>query len=501
MRNRAKIFFLKLPIRKKISAIVVITSLTALLISLLLFLYFSTVRLKENLVQEMAVLAEVIGNRSTAAIEFFDQTTAEENLAALSARNSVKVACIYDVEGKVFATYFRSQNKGECPDRLTKTGYDFIDNELHTNFQIFIYGQRLGDVTISSDLKDIRKSYQRYTLYSIISVVIGILISIIITRALSKIIDRPINSLHKAARSVTEKADYNITVKKKSSDELGVLVDAFNEMLLQIHVRETEVKDANANLEEKVKIRTEELETAKELAEKANESKSEFLANMSHELRTPMHAVLSFAEFGRIESDEASKEELKSYFSKIEKSGHRLLALLNNLLDLSKLESGKMFFNIKKNNIEIPLNSVVGELQKLLEERNIKIEIQKDIQKATAFFDSEKIVQVFYNLLSNAVKFSPDNETITVEIRYTGSDSFLLVSVLDKGLGIPKKELDTIFDKFVQSSKTKSGAGGTGLGLSICKEIIKGHKGDIWCKNSEKGGAIFSFTLPAKEIL
>lgn len=455
-------------------------------------------RIKENLQQEMIVLADIIGNRSTAALDFLDQKTADENLASLQARRSVKIACIYDINDQVFASYFVNQ-KYKCPKADFPKSV-FTGSSLDTYRYISVNGDRIGSIAIISDLKDIKKAYQRYFFYSIISVVLGGLIALIISTRLSKIIDRPIKNLYLASKEVTEKGDYNVTVQKKSSDEVGVLVDAFNEMLFQINIREREIKEANSNLEEKVRLRTVELETAKTFAEKANQSKTEFLANMSHELRTPMHAVLSFAEFGNSEVETAEREELKKYFSKIENSGRRLLTLLNNLLDLSKLESGKMSFNIKKNNIEIPLNSVVSELQKVLDEKSLTIKISKSEDRLIAFFDQEKIIQVFYNLIFNAVKFTKPSSEIKIDLRYTTNNSFLLVSIEDKGIGIPDSELDTIFDKFIQSSKTKTGAGGTGLGLSICKEIISGHRGDIWAKNAAEGGAIFLFTLPTNFI-
>jgi signal transduction histidine kinase len=116
------------------------------------------------------------------------------------------------------------------------------------------------------------------------------------------------------------------------------------------------------------------------------------------------------------------------------------------------------------------------------------------------YFDQEKIIQVFYNLISNAIKFSKQTSVIKVDLRYTEENSFLVVSIEDQGMGIPEGELERVFDKFIQSSKTKTGAGGTGLGLSICKEIIKGHGGDIWVRNADSGGAIFSFTLSANPI-
>jgi len=498
VKRAVKNFFLKLPIRQKILTIIFFCSFLALITTLSFFILFTTSRLAENLKEEMNVLAEVIGNRSTAAIEFADQKTAAENLKALSARESVEKACIYDAGDEMFANYSRSSDVS-CPQPSPPKS-EFMDNHLYVFRDIYINGSKIGAIVLVSDLKDIRKSYQRYFFYSIFSIIFGGLIALIISSRLARIIDKPIRGLYHAAKSVTDQADYNVHVKKVSHDELGVLVDAFNEMLLQIQIRDREVKEANANLEEKVMQRTSELEKAKILAEKANESKSEFLANMSHELRTPMHAVLSFAEFGRSETETAPKEELQKYFSKIENSGRRLLSLLNNLLDLSKLEAGKMIFHFKKNNIETPLNSVLSEVQKLLDDKKLKVEIVKSDDKTTAYFDLEKIIQVFYNLISNAIKFSKPEGMIKITIKPSASDSFLVVSVEDQGVGIPEDELETVFNKFVQSSKTKTGAGGTGLGLSIVKEILRGHGGDVWAKNSSSGGAIFLFTLPTNPI-
>ncbi len=495
---RIRKFFLTLPIRQKILAIIFFCSFIALLTSLIFFIFFSTVRLRENLVQEMNVLAEIIGNRSTASIQFLDQKTATENLTSLSARKSVKTACIYDVNDEVFAFYARSEDKN-CP-KASIPKSEFTSDGLYVFKSIYVEGELIGSIVLISDLKEIRKSYQRYFFYSIISILFGGLMALIISTRLSKIIDRPIKNLYMAAKAVTDQGDYNVKVKKRTDDEIGVLVDAFNEMLFQINVREREIKDANANLEDKVHQRTIELERAKIQAERANESKSEFLANMSHELRTPMHAVLSFAEFGSSESQVAPREELQKYFSRIENSGKRLLSLLNNLLDLSKLEAGKMNFNTRKNNIELPLNSVLSEVQKLLDDKKLKVQISKSKDKMIGFFDAEKVIQVFYNLVSNAIKFSKPDGIIYIDLRYTDEESFLVVSIEDQGIGIPESELDRVFDKFIQSSKTKTGAGGTGLGLSICKEIVRGHKGDIWAQNSERGGAIFSFTLPANPI-
>jgi len=229
-------------------------------------------------------------------------------------------------------------------------------------------------------------------------------------------------------------------------------------------------------------------------AEAASQAKSEFLANMSHELRTPLHSIISFASFGIKKYNSAQLEKLLDYFNRIEQSGRTLLELLNDLLDLAKLESKKVTFSFEPTNIRILLKSVTDELDTLLSERNLNIRYEVSKFDGEVTLDADKIKQVLRNLLNNANKFSPENGVIDVTIYRAGSS--VRVSICDQGPGVPQDELEAVFDKFVQSSKTKTGAGGTGLGLAICHEIITAHKGRIWAENRPEGGAMFSFEIP-----
>jgi len=237
----------------------------------------------------------------------------------------------------------------------------------------------------------------------------------------------------------------------------------------------------------------------------ANKSKSEFLANMSHELRTPMHAILSFAAMGVEKIDVANSDRLLRYFTRILESGNRLLNLLNNLLDLSKLEAGATPLACDSQSLSDALRTVIDELSSLLSSKNIVLNIEQCRDDLQAWFDYDKIVQVFRNLLGNAIKFSDAGTVITISMERThvisqnaigGHCEAVAVTVRDQGIGIPEQELNSVFDKFVQSSKTKTGAGGTGLGLAITKEIIERHGGEIRAKNNPDGGASFVFKLP-----
>jgi PAS domain S-box-containing protein len=231
----------------------------------------------------------------------------------------------------------------------------------------------------------------------------------------------------------------------------------------------------------------------------ANRAKSDFIANMSHELRTPLHGILGYARLGLKRSDTIPREKLGEYFNIIMESGTRLVRLVNNVLDFSKIDVGKVRYNMASHDLLPLIKQQLAELQLSADEKGLQFNVQCRHQQCIAYCDEEKTTQVLLNLLFNAIKFSNTNSTIRIhceDVDELKDSAHLKVTVANRGARIPPDEFHSIFEEFIQSSATNTGAGGTGLGLAISKQIILDHGGSIWAETAENGETLFSFTLP-----
>ena len=232
---------------------------------------------------------------------------------------------------------------------------------------------------------------------------------------------------------------------------------------------------------------------ARDAAENASRTKSEFISNMSHELRTPLQSILGFSELGLMRVKDNDK--VAGMLQDIHASGHRMLALVNDLLDIAKIESSMNQAVFSDVDLAELLEVVARELEPQRLAKHLRLDVQKAERAYLVHADVQRLHQVLRNVMANAIKFSPQGKRIEVLLTVYAQDR-IRVSVLDQGCGIPPDELEKIFDPFVQSSLTKDGSGGTGLGLAICRRILFTHQGTIYADNLPQGGAVFHIELP-----
>jgi len=236
---------------------------------------------------------------------------------------------------------------------------------------------------------------------------------------------------------------------------------------------------------------------ARAAAEKETKAKSEFLANISHELRTPLTAVLGFAEQAVKRLEGEGTEDVMRYLSRIVTNAYRLAEVINDVLDLSKIEAGQEKFTMGEVDFGRLISDVAKDLWSLTEKRDLSVIVRNDLPPEQAIVcDAEQISRVVLNLLSNAAKFA--NQKSMVEIRTWRNEDAAYFSIIDKGVEIPVDELVKIFEPFTQSSLTDKGSGGTGLGLALCKRIIEAHGGEIWADMDRDHRVVVTFFLPIK---
>ena len=240
-------------------------------------------------------------------------------------------------------------------------------------------------------------------------------------------------------------------------------------------------------------------------AEELQKSKQEWLANITHELRTPMHGIMSFARFGIKNVEHAERAKLAQYFDQINASAERLMSLLNNLLDLSKCTSAQQVYVFEQHDLMDLVNAVVFEFNAAVREKELTVRFAAETKDTVVMCDQARVRQVLSNVLVNSIKYSAEGKSLIFSFaRLAGDESsngdVLKIGLRDEGIGIPEEELETVFDQFIQSSRTRNRAGGTGLGLSICREIVRAHGGRMWAENnSESEGTTVFFTLPYEQ--
>jgi signal transduction histidine kinase len=275
----------------------------------------------------------------------------------------------------------------------------------------------------------------------------------------------------------------------KTGDEIEVLAEEFNRMAGNL-------REAYSGLEQKVKERTHELAFANERLKELDRLKSDFVSNVSHELRTPLTAIKGAVDLVLREVPGPLTEKQIHYLTRVRSNTQHLAGLINDLLDLSKIESGRINVKLSRVSVGDLLHEVVETLRPVAAEKAIVLEATTPEPSIMVWADRDKINQVLMNLIGNAIKFTPTRGTVTVSAARNGKES-VQVSVSDTGPGVPREEKEKIFEKFYQIADLEGAKPkGTGLGLAISKALVELHGGKIWVESEEGRGSTFSFTLP-----
>jgi len=489
-----------------------LTSSIALLLSSASFLIYDLISFRHLLTQDLTTQAEIIGYNSAAAMAFKDEPAATATLSALMVKGDIVAAVLYSPDGKMFAQYFRNDKTlpAVLPSRSQEKGYQFEGRYLEVWHDVSLNGERLGTLFLQSDMRQWSTRAKRYAGICFVFVLISGFLAFLVSSKLQKVISGPIVHLQDTMRMVSAHKNYEVRAVKAYADEIGSLIDGFNTMLSDIQQRDTALRGANdelqtrtRELEEEISHRKqaqEELLKAKYVAEEASRAKSTFLANMSHELRTPLNAIIGYSEMLEEEAHDASTVETVQDLQKIKSAGKHLLALINDVLDLSKIEAGKMSLHLETFEVSGMIEEIVTTLQPAIEKNSntLWVHLAKDVGMMQA--DITKVRQILFNLLSNACKFT-DHGTISVDVDQSteqGQD-WLRFRVTDTGIGISAKQKENLFQEFVQADTSIARKyGGTGLGLAITHRFVQLMKGRIGVESEPGEGSTFTVHIPAQ---
>jgi signal transduction histidine kinase/CheY-like chemotaxis protein len=482
--------FRQTTIKRKLIALIMLTSSIALLVAFAFMIGSDYLTFRSGMVRDLRTLAAVVGTNGSSALDFDDEEFALKTLAALAATPNITTAAIYTKDGRVLAKYLRDKQSELPPEQPGPEKYVFKNGYLMLFRPILRGEERIGSIYLQSTLDEMNARLARYAGIGGAIVLGASLIAFLFSSRLQRVISNPVLSLAHTAKIVSERKDYSLRAEKRTDDEIGFLIDRFNEMLTQIEKHEKEIQEVN-----------EQLVQSEQRARAATQAKSHFLANMSHELRTPLNAIIGYSEMLQEEAQDSGQESFIPDLKKINRSGRHLLDLINDVLDLSKIEAGKMELYLETFDVPNLLEDVSTTVQLLVQKNSNTLEVRCPANLGAMRADMTKVRQSLFNLLSNASKFTK-NGKITLEAARETSPTkanWIVFRVSDTGIGMTPEQQDRVFEAFSQAdSATARDFGGTGLGLTITKTFCRMMGGDVALTSEPGKGTTFTIRLPTE---
>lgn len=507
-------------ISKKLVVVVMATTLAALLVSVGLIIAYDLRNYHRMLVNDMSTQAELVGHMTSAALTFDDARLAGENLALLRTRPIVRAAAIYDQNGRLFASYAASKETSALPSRPETAGMRSDGEYLSLFRPILENGETVGTVWLRVENRMLARTLD-YLAIALGVMLLAMGTAYLVMRRMGGVITTPIVAVTEIARDVVATRDYSRRAPRVGNDEAAELADSFNAMLTEIEQRTRELEDShsevvhesaqrsraqqevmrlNEQLEQRVDERTlqlalanAELANAIDVARNANQAKSAFLSSMSHELRTPLNAILGFAQILTSDSLPTTDAQKKEFASHVLKSGRHLLTLINEILDLAKVESGAITLSMEPVALREILDECETMMAPLAAARGVRMLFPQNAS-AVLMADRTRLKQILLNLLSNAIKYNREAGAVVVDCA-PANPGRLRISVRDTGMGLRPDQLESLFQPFNRLGQEAGPQEGTGIGLVVTRRLVELMNGAIDVTSSPGVGSVFTIEL------